>query len=68
MIGIEKQAVGDLPVSPSSARLLVVTLHRFRERRVDHKSYVGLVNPHSERYCRADYLMEEQKPIRLRRD
>lgn len=46
-IAVEKQAVGDFPISPASARFLIIAFNRFREGGVDHKAHIGLVNPHS---------------------
>lgn len=47
MIGIEKHAVRYFPVSPSSAGFLVITLHRFRKRCMNHKSHIRFVDSHS---------------------
>lgn len=56
MIGIEKHTVRYFPISSSSAGFLVVTLHRFRKRCMNHKSHIRFVNSHSKRNCCTDNL------------
>lgn len=55
-VGVEEDAVRDLSIPAGSARLLVVTLHWFRQTGVDHVAHIRLVNAHAEGYGGADDL------------
>lgn len=47
-VGVEENAVRDLPVPAGPPRLLVVALYGFRQTGVDHVAHVRLVDAHAE--------------------
>lgn len=55
-VGVEKNAMGDFPVSACSPRLLIITFHRLGQAGVDHVAHVGFVDAHSEGYGGTDDL------------
>lgn len=62
-VRVEEDTVGDLSISASSPRLLVVTLHRLRQTGVDHITHVGLVDAHAERYGGTDDLTDKDEAV-----
>ena len=44
---VEQDRVSPLPISAGAARFLVVGLNGIRHFKVDHKSHIGLINPHA---------------------
>ena len=60
-VGVEQDALRDLSVSAGSSRLLVVTLHWFRQSGVDHIAHIGLVNAHAEGYGGTDDLADKRE-------
>lgn len=60
-VRVEKNTMRDFAVSACSARLLVITFHRFGQTGVDDVAHVRFVDAHSERYGGTNDLMDKMK-------
>ncbi|CDD14791.1 unknown [Parabacteroides merdae CAG:48] len=61
----QSDSVGPFPVTTSTSRLLVISLHRVRKLRVDHHTHVPFINPHSERVSGNQHTRKSFYPIGL---
>lgn len=55
-VGVEKNAVRDFSIPSCPPRLLIVTLHWFRQAGVDDVAHIRLVDAHAEGYGGTDDL------------